>query len=149
VKVFQNVGELATAVGSHLGWSKWHAVTQEQVDLFARATGDHQWIHTHPEEARRGPYGSTIVHGYLTLSLIPDLVGEIYRVQGTQMHVNYGADSLRFPAPVRVGSQIRAGVELLSLDQGEAGYRSVEHVTVECAGTEKPVCVVEVVTLIL
>jgi acyl dehydratase len=149
VKVFRNVGELATAVDSHIGWSTWRAVTQVQVDMFAEATGDHQWIHTQPERARRGPYGGTVVHGYLTLSLVPVMVGEAYRVEGTQMHVNYGVDFLRFPAPVRVGSQIRAGVELLSLGQEEGRYRSVERVTVECRGTEKPVCVVEVVTMIV
>ena len=115
MKVFQGIEELQKAVGDHLGHSDWHTITQEQIDLFAEATGDHQWIHVDPEKAAQGPFGTTIAHGYLTLSLVPRLVSEIYRVEGLAMGVNYGANKVRFPSPVPVGSRVRAGVEILSL----------------------------------
>jgi len=104
-KIFQGIDELQQAAGTHLGYSDWHTVTQQQIDLFADATGDHQWIHIDPDKAAAGPFGSTIAHGYLTLSLVPMFVSEIYDVQGVSMGVNYGVDKVRFPAPVPVGSE--------------------------------------------
>ena len=105
-------GTARQAVGTHLGWSDWHTVTQQQIDTFADATGDHQWIHVDPEKAAAGPFGGTVAHGFLTLSLVPMLVWQVYRVEGVRMGVNYGANKLRFPSPVPVDSKVRAGVEL-------------------------------------
>jgi acyl dehydratase len=149
MKVFQGIDELEKAVGTHLGYSEWHTVTQEQVDLFAEATGDHQWIHVDPVKAAAGPFGTTIAHGYLTLSLVPMLVWQVYQVEGLRMGVNYGANKLRFPAPVPVGSRVRAGVELLSLAPGGGGHQSVSRVTIEREGGDKPACVVESVSVLV
>jgi acyl dehydratase len=136
------------AVGTHLGYSDWHTITQEQVNLFAEATGDDQWIHTDPARAADGPFGTTIAHGYLTLSLIPMLVGEIYRLDGMRMAINYGTDSVRFPSPVPVGSRVRAGVELVSVVEGAGGYRATTKVTVEREGGDKPACVAMTVAVL-
>jgi acyl dehydratase len=100
MQVFQGIAELEKAVGAHLGYSDWHTVTQEQITLFADATGDHQWIHVDPERAAAGPFGSTVAHGFLTMSLLPLLVAQVYRVEGLSMGVNYGLNRVRFPAPV-------------------------------------------------
>ena len=149
MKVFQGIEELEQAVGTHLGYSDWHTITQEQIDLFAEATGDHQWIHVDAERAAQGPFGATIAHGYLTVSLVPMLVWQIYKVEGLTMGVNYGANKLRFPAPVPVGSRVRAGVELLSLTPGASGYQSVARVTIEREGGDKPACVVDTVSVLV
>lgn len=149
MRVFTGIEELRAAVGSHLGHSAWHTVTQERIDTFAQATGDHQWIHTDPVRAAAGPFGTTIAHGYLTLSLVPMLVWEIYRVEGLSMSVNYGAEKLRFPAPVPVGSRVRAGVELLSLEPGGGGFRLTARVAIEREGSAKPVCVVDSVSVLV
>ncbi|WP_106400491.1 MaoC family dehydratase [Actinocorallia populi] len=143
MRVFHGVEEVRQAVGTRLGYSGWHAVTQEQIDAFAQATGDHQWIHVDPDKAARGPFGSTIAHGYLTLSLVSMLAGRVYRVDGLKMTINYGADKLRFPSPVPVGSRVRAGVELLSLTPRRGGHLLKAGVTVEREGGGKPACVVE------
>ena len=148
MRVFHGLEELEKVVGTHLGHSDWHTVTQQQVDLFAEATGDHQWIHVDPERAAQGPFGGTVAHGYLTLSLIPMLSWQIYRVEGLRMAVNYGANKVRFPAPVPVGSRVRAGVELVSLQPGNGGHQCVARVTVERDGHAKPVCVAETVSLL-
>ncbi|EFE71476.1 conserved hypothetical protein [Streptomyces viridosporus ATCC 14672] len=149
MKVFNGIDELEKAVGTHLGYSPWHTVTQQRIDLFADATGDHQWIHVDPEKAAAGPFGTTIAHGYLTLSLIPRLAGQVYRVDGLAMNVNYGCDKVRFPSPVPTGSRVRAGVELLSLAPGPKGVRSTCRVTVEREGADKPVCVAETVSVMV
>ncbi|WP_067139057.1 MaoC family dehydratase [Microtetraspora malaysiensis] len=149
MKVFQGIEEFEQAVGTHLGYSDWHTLGQDQIDLFADATGDHQWIHVDPEKAAQGPFGTTIAHGYLTLSLVPKLVGQVYRVEGLKMGINYGCDRVRFPAPVPVGSRVRAGVELVSLTPGPRGVRAVARVTVEREGSDKPACVVETVTVLV
>ncbi|MCW1100204.1 MaoC family dehydratase [Streptomyces sp. RS2] len=143
MRIFHGIVDLATAVGDHLGHSKWHTITQEQIDQFADATGDHQWIHVDTAQAQQGPFGSTIAHGYLTLSMLPMLVWEVYRIEGVEMTVNYGVNKVRFPAPVPVGSRIRAGVELVSLDRNDAHAQAVVRVTVERHGHDKPVCVAE------
>ncbi|MDQ4119349.1 MAG: MaoC family dehydratase [Actinomycetota bacterium] len=146
---FRGIDELARAVGTHLGHSAWHTISQEQVDRFADATGDHQWIHVAQERAARGPFGSTIAHGYLTLSLVPMLAWEIYTVEGVSMGVNYGANKVRFPSPVPVGSRVRGGVELLALEEVPAGHQLVARVTVEREGADKPACVVETVSVLV
>ncbi|HET9861136.1 MAG TPA: MaoC family dehydratase [Nocardioidaceae bacterium] len=149
MKTFHGLDEFEKAVGSHLGHSDWHTVTQEQVDLFAEATGDHQWIHVDPERAKDGPFGGTIAHGYLTLSLVPKLVWEVYKVEGLSMGVNYGSNKVRFPSPVPVGSRIRAGVELVSLDRGPNGAQATVRVTIEREGGDKPACVAETVSVLV
>jgi acyl dehydratase len=149
MRTFHGIDEYEKAVGTHLGHSEWHTVTQEQVNGFADATGDHQWIHVDPERAKDGPFGGTIAHGYLTLSLIPMLMSEISRVQGLTMGVNYGSDKVRFPAPVPVGSRVRAGAELVSLDRTPQGARAKVRVTIEREGGDKPVCVAEVLSVLV
>ena len=149
MRTFNGIPELEAAVGEHLGYSDWHAISQEQIDTFAKGTGDFQWIHIDPVEAAKGPFGSTIAHGYLTLSLVPMLVWQVYDVQGIRMGVNYGANKLRFPAPVPVDSRVRAGVELLQVTPGGGGYQVVTRVTVEREGGDKPACVVDTVSILV
>jgi acyl dehydratase len=143
MKLFNGIGELESQVGQHLGYSDWHTVTQEEVNLFAQATRDHQWIHTDPEKAKDGPFGATVAHGYFILALIPVLSWEIYDIAGLKMSLNYGANKVRFPAPVTVGSSIRAGVELLDVTRSEKGAQSITRTTIEMQGSAKPACVVE------
>src|SRR4051794_34736620 len=124
MKTFDGIDDLTRAIGTHLGYSSWITVDQERIDTFARATGDHQWIHVDPARAADGPFGSTIAHGYLTLSLLPTLSWEIFSVRGLAMEINYGTDKVRFPAPVPVGSSLRAGVELIAVDESGPGFIS-------------------------
>ncbi len=149
MRVFHGIDELQAALGEHLGFSDWHTVTQEQIDTFADATGDHQWIHVDPQRAASGPFGTTIAHGYLTLSLVPLLVTQVYGVQGVTMLLNYGANKVRFPAPVPSGSRIRGGVELVSLERAALGYQLVTRVTVDLEGSAKPACVAETVVVVV
>ncbi len=149
MRVFQGIAELEKAVGAHLGYSDWHTVTQEQITLFADATGDHQWIHVDLERAAAGPFGSTVAHGFLTLSLLPLLVAQVYRVEGLSMGVNYGLNKVRFPAPVPTGSRLRAGVELISLLPGTNGAQATARVTVEIDGSARPACVAEWLALLV
>jgi acyl dehydratase len=136
------------SVGAQLGVSPWHQITQEQVDLFAAATGDRQWIHVDPERARAGPFGGTIAHGYLTLSLLPLLLRDLVRAQDTRLAVNYGLNRVRFMAPVPVGSRIRAAAVLREVTEVPGGaVQLVLLVTVEIEGDgSKPACVAETVT---
>jgi len=145
VKVFESVDDMRTAIGEHLGYSDWHTVTQAQISMFAEATGDHQWIHVDPEAAAKGPFGTTIAHGYLTLALIPMLAAQVSRVDGVRMGVNYGLNKVRFPAPVPVGSRVRAGVRLKSVEDIEGGAQIVNEITIEREGGDKPSCVAETV----
>ena len=147
MRVFDGLDDLAAAVGSHLGFSQWHEVTQSQIDLFADATGDHQWIHVDPARAAQGPFGTTIAHGFLTLSLAPMLSAEVYRLDGVAMGVNYGCNRVRFPAPVKVGTRVRGGVELLSVEPASMGRQVTTRITVEVEDSDKPACVVELVAL--
>jgi acyl dehydratase len=149
VKVFQGISELQEAVGSHLGHSAWHEVTQEQVNLFADATGDHQGIHVDPDRAAAGPFGAPIAHGYLTLSLVPILSAEVYRVDGVRMALNYGANRVRFPAPLKVGSRVRGGVQLDSVEPSSLGFTLAATVTVEIEGVPKPACVAQTLVVIV
>jgi acyl dehydratase len=149
MKVFNGIPELEAAIGSHLGFSEWHTVTQDQVNMFADATGDHQWIHIDPEQAAAGPFGSTIAHGFLTLSLLPMLAAGVYRVEGVKMDINYGADKLRFPSPVPVGSRVRAGVELTGISPIQLGFQVATRVTIEREGGDKPACVVDMLAVVV
>ncbi|WP_433081567.1 MaoC family dehydratase [Dactylosporangium sp. CA-052675] len=150
MRIFASAGELLASVGEHLGYSDWQEITQERVNLFAEATGDHQWIHVDQERAAAGPFGTTIAHGFLTLSLLPALVAEIYRVDNVRMGINYGLDLVRFPAPLPTGSRVRAGLELLVADdKGEGWIQLKNRVTIEREGHEKPVCVAESLTRLL
>jgi len=131
-------------VGDTFGPSSWIEITQEKIDLFAEATGDHQWIHVDPAKAKDGPFGTTIGHGYLTLSLLPVASYEVLPRSG-RMGINYGVNRVRFPSPVPVGSRVRATFEVKELDQFDGGTQSTYVATVERDGQEKPVCVAEVV----
>jgi acyl dehydratase len=135
---------LKAMVGHHLGYSEWHEITQEQVNLFADATGDHQWIHVDVERAKAGPFGGPIAHGYLTLSLAPMLLAEIQQVNGVAMGVNYGLNKLRFPSPVPVGAKVRAGAELAAVEDVTGGVQVTLAATFEIEGGTKPVCVAEI-----
>jgi acyl dehydratase len=148
VRTFRDIAELEKAVGTHLGYSEWHTITQDQIDTFAEATGDHQWIHVDPVKAASGPFGGTIAHGYLTLSLVPMLCWEIFKVEGVETGVNYGANRLRFPAPVPVGSRVRAGIELISAAPTSGGCRIATLIAVEIEGGDKPACVVETLSVL-
>jgi acyl dehydratase len=132
--------------GQDLGTGEWMEITQERVDAFADATEDHQWIHVDVERARNGPFGGTIAHGFLTLSLVPSLSRGTTRIEGIRMAINYGLNRVRFPAPVRVGSRIRARVKNLSIVDVEGGVQVVNEVTVEIEGQAKPACVAEQVS---
>jgi acyl dehydratase len=146
MRTFASADELRAAVGEHLGYSDWHVVDQDRINQFADATGDHQWIHVDPEKAKQGPFGTTIAHGYLTLSLIPWLMSEIVRYDGVRMGVNYGCNKVRFPAPVPVDSRVRAGAELAECeDAGGGALQIVTRVSITVEGQEKPSCVAETV----
>ena len=142
MRVFDDPAALAAAAGEHLGHSDWVQVDQARIDAFAAATGDNQWIHVDAARAAAGPFGGTVAHGYLTLSLIPALSWQIYRVEGVRMGVNYGLDRVRFPAPLVAGSRVRAGIQLLTVTPvaGDALQIAAE-VTVEREGGGKPICV--------
>ena len=132
-------------LGQHLGHSEWVTITQEQVNLFAEATGDHQWIHVDPERAKReSPYGGPIAHGYLTLSLLPMLVPQIIDAQGFRMGVNYGAEKIRFPSSVPVGSRVRAAASLDDATTFEGGVQMNLGITIEVEGQEKPAMVASI-----
>lgn len=139
------IDQLSQYVGKHLGFSPYITISQEQVQQFADATGDHQWIHLDVEKAKTGPFGGTIAHGYLTLSLGPTLLPQIFRVGGVAMGINYGTNKVRFMSPVKVGSQLRAGAKVVSVDEITGGAQVALEVTFECEGASKPSCVAEVI----
>ena len=149
MRVFGGLDEVKAATGEQLGSSDWHLVTQEQVNLFADATEDHQWIHVDPKRAAAGPFGSTVAHGFLTLSLLPLLVAEVYRVEGLSMAVNYGLNKVRFPQPVRVGARIRGHGQLTEVAEAKLGLIATVVVTVEIDGEAKPGCVAESLALLV
>ncbi len=146
MRIFSGLDELTGAVGEHLGYSDWHTVTQEQVNTFADATGDHQWIHVDVDKAKAGPFGGPIAHGFLTLSLLPVLGAQVYRVDNLTMGINYGLNKVRFPQPVKVGAKVRGGGELLEVTDVPGGKQAVVRWTVEIDGEAKPACVAEFVT---
>jgi len=144
MKILQTLSDLAGLVGQEVVVSDWITITQEQVNLFAQATGDHQWIHVDVEKAKAGPFGGPIAHGYLTLSLLPRFFQSSLKIEQTRMGVNYGLNKVRFPAPVPVGSRLRARMKLLKcepIDQG--GFQMTWEVAMEREGSAKPVCVAE------
>ena len=145
MRTIKGIEEMRSLKGEHLGYSEWHEVTQEQVNLFAEATGDHQWIHIDPERAKEGPFGRTIAHGYFTISMAPMLMSEVIRQEGVRMGVNYGINKLRFPAPLPVGEKVRMGVQLKEVDDIEGGVQSTYELTFEVDGQAKPACVAEVI----
>ena len=144
--VFNTPAELKTAVGQPLGRSDWLEVTQERINQFADATGDHQWIHVDPELAKSGPFGACIAHGYLTLSLVNYFLPQIIVVLGIRMGVNYGVDKVRFPSPVPVGARIRGSGELLNVEDVKGGVQATVRVTVEIEGSDKPACVADTIS---
>ena len=147
MRTFQKLAELPPLVGEEIAVSDWITVTQQQVNLFAEATGDHQWIHVDVERARQGPFGAPIAHGFLTLSLIPNFFENAIEVLDTRMGVNYGLNRVRFTAPVPVGSRLRARLKLLECRAIDGdGYQMTWGVTVEREGSDKPVCIAESLT---
>ena len=143
MKTFQTIAELQSLVGTDLGSSDWITVTQERIQLFADATGYHQWIHLDTEKAKAGPFGTTIAHGFFTLSLLPEMSASAFQVLGTRMGVNYGLNKVRFPAPVPSGSRLRGHFKLLKYEPLEGGAQLTVEVTMEREGFDKPVCVAE------
>ncbi|TXL57637.1 MaoC family dehydratase [Aeromicrobium terrae] len=144
-RTFESLEEFRAAAGEELGTGEWHTVTQEQINTFADATGDHQWIHVDPEKSASGPFGTTIAHGYLTLSLLPVLAQSIYEVKGLAMGVNYGANKIRFPNAVPVDSRIRATATLKDVADIPIGTQVTITFVIELEGAEKPACIAEVV----
>jgi acyl dehydratase len=144
-RVIKGIDGLKEAVGQHLGYSEYIEITQDRVNTFADATGDHQWIHIDVERAKSGPFGGPIAHGYLTLSLGPMLYPTVVRVEGFSMGVNYGANKVRFPSPVPVGAKVRLGVKLLEVEEIPNGAQMTMEFTFECEGAPKPSCVAEII----
>jgi acyl dehydratase len=144
-RTINGADELKSLIGEHLGYSPYVTVSQEQVNQFAEATGDHQWIHVDVERAKAGPFGAPIAHGYLTLSMGPMLYPQVVQITGFSMGVNYGANKIRFMSPVKVGSNLRLGVKLLDVTDIPGGIQSTMEFTFECEGVDKPSCVAEII----
>jgi acyl dehydratase len=144
MRTFQSISELPPLIGQELAVSDWTTVTQQRIDQFAQATGDHQWIHVDPERAKNGPFGTTIAHGFLTLSMIPAMVESALEIRNLRMSINYGLNRVRFPAPVPVDSRLRARVKLIACEPlPDQGMQTTWQVTVEREGSDKPVCIAE------
>ena len=146
MRSFETLAGLQALVGQDIGASDWMRIEQARVDEFARATGDHQWIHTDPVRAATGPFGATIAHGFLTLSLVPMLLDQAFRIDDVRMGVNYGLNRVRFTAPVRVGSRVRGAFKLLAFEPLEGGAQLTIGATIELEGSAKPACVAETVS---
>ena len=146
MRVFTGADEVRAAAGEQLGTSDWMTIEQQRVNAFADATEDHQWIHIDPQRAAAGPFGATIAHGFLTLSLLPHLIDQTYRVEGATMVVNYGLNKVRFPAPVPVGSAVRAEVALVEATEVSGGLQLVVRATLQIEDSAKPGCVADWVT---
>ena len=144
--IFENPSELLQSQGKHLGFSDWLEIDQARINLFAEATGDHQWIHVDPERAAQGPFGKTIAHGYLTLSLANLFLPEVMQVNNVSMGVNYGCEKVRFPAPVPVGSRVRGGGEVVSVEEVKGGVQVVVRMTIEVQGSDRPGCVIDTIS---
>ncbi len=143
MRIFKGIDELAAAVGEKLGTSDWVVLEQDRINTFADATGDHQWIHVDAEKAARGPFGGTIAHGLLTLSLLPTFRSQIYEVEGVSMAINYGLDKVRFPSRVPVGAKLRGHAQLVEVIPLDAAVQVKLSTTIEIEGESKPACVVE------
>jgi acyl dehydratase len=147
MRTFASLDEFVAAKGESLGFSEWHKITQEQVNAFADATGDHQWIHVDLERAASGPFGGTIAHGYLTVSLLPILSMEIFRIEKLTMGINYGLDRVRFPSPVLTGSSIRAEATLTDVTETPRGSLAHIRMRIEVEGQQKAACVADTLSL--
>ena len=147
MRTFETIAELKDLLGQEIGVSDWITVTQERIQLFADATNDHQWIHLDVERSKAGPFGATIAHGFLTLSLLSHLLAQVYRIDGTKMGINYGLNKVRFTAPVPVGSKIRGVVDIADVEDAKGGAVQVTtRITVEIEGSERPALVAEWIT---
>ena len=146
MKHYAQLADLQALVGQEIGHSDWLTVDQARIDLFAQATGDHQWIHTDPVRAAAGPFGATVAHGYLTLSLLPLLFESGFAIDDVRMGVNYGLNRVRFAAPVRAGSRLRGQFKLLSFEPLDGGAQLTVQATIEVEGAAKPACVAETVS---
>ncbi|MGC0422904.1 MaoC family dehydratase [Embleya sp. AB8] len=144
--VFTDLQQIKDSVGKHLGYSEWLEITQERINLFADATGDHQWIHVDVAKATEGPFGAPIAHGYLTLALSNLFLPQLVEVRNISMGVNYGVDKVRFPAPVPVGSRVRGGAEIAAVTDIAGGIQVIIRITVEIDGAAKPACVIDSIT---
>jgi acyl dehydratase len=149
MRVFETIESLGEAIGENLGPTEWLEITQERIDAFADATGDHQWIHVDVERAATGPFGATIAHGYLTLSLIPQFMPELLAIRTPGARLNYGLNKVRFAAPVPVGSRIRARATIADVSEHPVGTQLVTQYVLEIDGVDRPACVAETVTLLL
>lgn len=149
MRVFRSSRELAAAVGEHLGYSAWIEMPQSRIDQFAEATGDHQWIHVDPERAVQSPFGSTIAHGFLCLSMIPSMLWDIFAIEGASMQMNYGCDRVRFTSPVPVGSYLRAGAQFDSVEETPSGVKVLTRVVLERQDREQPACIADIIALIV
>ncbi|MFR9730111.1 MaoC family dehydratase [Saccharopolyspora sp. MS10] len=149
MRVFTGADDVRAAEGAELGTSDWLTITQEQVDQFAEATLDHQWIHVDTDRAERGPFGGTIAHGFLTLSLLSALNAQTYRFENVRMGINYGLNKVRFPNPVRVGSRVRSRTRLAEVAEVDGGLQLTIESTVEIEGADKPACVAQGLTRVL
>ena len=143
MKTFETLADLAACAGQEVAVSDWHTVTQQHINQFADATGDHQWIHVDPERAKAGPFGTTIAHGYLTLSLLAGFFDRTIRVANVRMGINYGLNKVRFPSPVPVNSRVRARMHLIAVEPVEGGSQLSWQVTMEREGSDKPCCVAD------
>ena len=144
MRVFENLAELKPLVGEEIAVSDWVKVTQQRIDQFAEATGDHQWIHVDPQRAAAGPFGATIAHGFLTLSMLPMFAESAIEFRNVRMSVNYGLNRVRFTSPVPVGSELRARFRLVAVDDiADDGVQVTTEVTIERKGSDRPVCVAE------
>ncbi|MEM8594326.1 MAG: MaoC family dehydratase [Pseudomonadota bacterium] len=145
-RVIEHPNDFYDLEGEHLGVSEWMVIDQERINQFADATNDHQWIHVDPEKAKDGPFGGTIAHGYLTMSLVSAFMWEIYEVKKISMGVNYGTDKVRFPAPVPVNSRVRGSAQIISAEEVKGGIQVVSRLTVEIEDSERPACVVDTIS---
>jgi acyl dehydratase len=149
MRVFSSLEEIEAAAGEEIGTSDWVEISQDRVDQFADATGDHQWIHVDVEKSKNGPFGGTIAHGYLTLSLVPWLGSQVFELDTPGAKLNYGVNKVRFPNPVRVGSKVRAKVAVGVVTDIPAGKQLTLKYVIEIDGEDKPACVAETVVLLL
>ncbi|BCF86365.1 hypothetical protein RQCS_59100 (plasmid) [Rhodococcus qingshengii] len=140
---------LATATGTDLGFSRWIDITQDRIDAFAEITEDRQWIHVDPERAAYGPFGATIAHGYLTLSLVAGFLDEVFHLDGVAMSINYGTDRVRFPHPVTVGSHVRGHGEIIDVVPVTTGLQTTVRMTVEINGAERPACITDILIRVM
>ena len=149
VRTFASIADFCAEVGNHLGDSPWETIDQARIDMFADATGDHQWIHVDPVRAAEGPFGTTIAHGFLTLSIVPVLLGRTFAVEGLTAYMNYGTDRIRFLRPVPVGSSIQASATLVAVEPTALGQRATITVEVRLDDGGRPACVADLITLLI